>query len=135
MNLRRFLHFMKHALLVAVMLTVVGISGCDDDEEPKPTKTIWELVQENEDLTMVEAQLLAAGLDADLSADGSFTLFAPSDAAMNQLLLTLGLDDFSSISPSVIQAVLEYHIAATKYLYNDLEGTIVTMQGENITVF
>lgn len=137
MNLKKFYSFMKHALLVVVAITTVGITGCDDDEgEPAPTQTIWEIVEGNTSLTMLEEQLLAAELDGTLSADGEMTLFAPSDAAMTTLLETLGLSDFESISAAVTQQVLEYHIANQEYLAAALTNgaTITTMQGEEITV-
>ena len=137
MNLKRFVTFFRHALLVAVVLTTVGLTGCDkDDDEPKPTKTVWELVQEDANLSMMEEQLLAADLDGKLSGSGSFTLFAPSDAAMANLLSTLGLDDFESISSAVRDEVLAYHVANSEYLASALTNgvEITTEQGETIKV-
>jgi transforming growth factor-beta-induced protein len=137
MNLKRFVTFIKHAMLVAIVITTVGLTGCDkDDEEPAPTKTVWELVQENADLTMLEEQLLEAELDGTLSGSGNFTLFAPSDAAMSNLLSTLGLDDFGSVSSAVRDAVLAYHVSNSQYLAAALTNgvEITTLQGEKIKV-
>ncbi|HYG01100.1 MAG TPA: fasciclin domain-containing protein [Chryseosolibacter sp.] len=130
---------MKHALLVVAALTTVGISGCDDDEDgpPAATQTIWEIVQGDDNLSMVEEQLIAAGLDDQLDADGAnLTLFAPSNAAMETLLSTLGLDNFSSISEQVTQAVLAYHVANSEHLSSALTNgaALTTLQGEQIMV-
>lgn len=125
---------MQHALLVVAMITVVGISACDDEEEG-PTKTIWQLVQEDTNLQMLEEQLEAAGLDAVLSSTtGTYTLFAPSNAAMTTLLTTLGIDSFDPVSDAVVEQVLKYHILESQKLYAELDGDLVTMQGENITI-
>lgn len=139
MNLKRFQSFMKHALLVVAALTTVGISGCDDDDDAPPaaTQTIWEIVQADDNLSMLEEQLLAAGLDDELDAEsGNLTLFAPSNAAMETLLSTLGLDDFESISEQVTQAVLAYHVANSEYLASALTNgaSLTTLQGESIMV-
>jgi transforming growth factor-beta-induced protein len=142
MNFKRFLSFMKYTLLVAVVLTTVGISSCSDDDDNGPTKTVWQLVQDNPDLTLLEAQLTAAGFDVALStpAPAAYTLFAPSDAAMTTLLQTLfnSTDPalFAQIAPTVIQAVLNYHIVASQNLSASLtNGTeLTTVQGEKIKV-
>jgi uncharacterized surface protein with fasciclin (FAS1) repeats len=137
MNLKRFLTFMQRALLAIVLITTIGLTGCDkDDEEPAPTKTIWELVQENNNLTKFRAELDSAELEDELSASGSMTLFAPSDAALTNLLTTLGLENFETVSDAVADAVLKYHIANSQYLADALtNGTeITTLQGEKIKV-
>lgn len=112
------------------------MAGCGDDDEFVPTQTIWEVVQEHDNLNLLEAELQAAGLDDQLSAAGSMTLFAPSDAAMSTLLTTLGLPDFGSVSNEVVQAVLTYHIANQQILADEItEGTtFTTLEGEDITV-
>lgn len=126
---------MQHALLVVAMITVVGLSACDDDDDQGPTKTIWQLVQDDTSLQMLKEQLEAAGLDDQLSSTtGTYTLFAPSDAAMNTLLTTLGLDSFDPISAAVVQQVLSYHILESQKMYAELTGELETLQGENITV-
>jgi uncharacterized surface protein with fasciclin (FAS1) repeats len=141
MNLTRFFSYMKHVLLALTLLTTAGLSGCDDSEDG-PTKTIWEEVQANPDLSIVQAQLLAAGFDTQLNTAGGtkYTLFAPSNQAMTNLLQTLfnATDPalFSQIAPTVIQSVLNYHIAESENLSASLtNGTqITTKQGEKITV-
>jgi uncharacterized surface protein with fasciclin (FAS1) repeats len=137
MNSKKFFTFSKYTAMIVVILSAVFLTGCDDDDDDvKPTKNIWELVQDNGDLGILEAQLQAGGLDATLQGTGQYTLFAPSDAAMNTLLSTLGLDNFESISDAVVQQVLKYHIANSEYLSGALTdgAEITTAQGEKIKV-
>src|SRR5688572_27108013 len=139
MNLTRFLSYMKHALMVVAMLTIVGISGCDDDDD-KPTKNIWELVQADSDLSILKDQMTTAGFESTLSATGSFTLFAPSNTAMTNLLQTLfGATDpalFNQVAPTIIQAVLNYHFIESQNLASSLTNNVelTTKQGEKIKV-
>ncbi|MGK7388741.1 MAG: fasciclin domain-containing protein [Candidatus Cyclobacteriaceae bacterium M2_1C_046] len=113
-------------------------SGCGDDDEFVPTQTIWEIVQERENLSTLETLLAANGLDDDLAASGEMTLFAPSDAALNTLLTTLGLQTvgFDPVANTIKQAVLTYHVANQQVLAAELAAgnTINTLQGESITV-
>jgi transforming growth factor-beta-induced protein len=122
-------------LIVALVACLFVFSGCGDDDEG-PTQTVWQIVENDSELSAFEAQLIAAGLDDELAGEGNFTLFAPTDAAMNTLLTTLGLADFSSISSDIVQEVLSYHIANQQYLTGDLTDgiEITTQQGEAITV-
>lgn len=135
MKLKFFRTLIINTFVAAVVGSLFVLGGCSDDEEPAPTKTIYELISEDTNLSTVKAQLDIAGFDATLSGTGTFTLFAPSNAAMNTLLQTLDLTDFSSIAPSVVATVLEYHLLTTQKLAADLvAGNITTEQGEAITV-
>lgn len=142
MNITRILSYTKHALLVVAMLTIVGISGCDDGEEDKPTKNIWELIEADSNLSMFKDQLTAANFQTTLSTTGStqLTVFAPSNTAMNNLLLTLFNNTdpalFSQVAPTVIQAVLNYHIVESQNLSASLTNNaeLTSKQGEKIKV-
>ena len=126
--------------IVYSIIIFLVIFGCDKQDlkwnldEVVRTQTVFEIVNTDSRTTILAAQLVAGGLDADLNGAGEFTLFAPSDAAMNNLLNTLGLDDFSSIAPEVVQQVLTYHVVASKQNFSQLSGTLTTLQGEAITV-
>jgi len=127
---------MKLSTIFTLILSLAFITGCKKDPEG-PTKTIWQIVEGDAALSSLEAELLGAGLDATLSGvDTKMTLFAPSNTAMQNLLSTLGIPDYSTIAPDVVQAVLAYHIANQEILAAAItEGTsITTLQGENISV-
>ncbi|HMQ00187.1 MAG TPA: fasciclin domain-containing protein [Cyclobacteriaceae bacterium] len=133
MKVKGMISYLKYITLAAVMGSLFIFSGCGDDVEV-PTQTIFEIVNADSRTSILAAQLVAAGLDDDLNAAGEFTLFAPSDAAMNNLLNTLGLDNFSTIAPAVVQQVLTYHVVASKQNFAQLSGNLTTLQGEAITV-
>lgn len=112
------------------------MSGCDEGEDP-PTKTIYQLISEDPTLSKIKAEIdLNADLKAKLEGPGTLTFFAPNDFAMDAILTTLSLTDFTSISPSTLSLVLNYHLANSVVYDADMtdQKTITTNQGENITV-
>jgi uncharacterized surface protein with fasciclin (FAS1) repeats len=142
MNITRILSYTKHALLVLAMLTIVGISGCDDDDEgPKIYDgTILELLSDPQYKqasgadasvaldSLVKYLSLYPSLTAKLSGSAEYTYFAPSNSAFIGLL---GIPNFPQdirlISPAVVENVLTYHAVAGKKMKADLTaGTVLT---------
>ena len=126
-------------MLALVMLSgVLVLAGCgdDDDDEPAVTQNVWQIVESDSRLSSLEAELLTAGLDGALATTNNITLFAPSNAALETLLNTLGLDDFSPVRDEIAAAVLTYHVATSIQMASDLTvgKQIATLQGENIEV-
>ena len=134
---KNLMSVLRYTVVVVLVASLFVISGCGEDEE-QPTKSIYELISENADLSAIKAQLDAttnADLKASLSAAGTFTFFAPSNTAMTNLLNALGLTDFATIAPQVVITVLNYHLVESVKMSGDLvAGTVLTKQGENITI-
>ncbi len=135
---------MKLSTITIRLMTVLSVAamfvmaGCGDDDggDPVATQNIWEIVQDRTELSSLEAELDAAGLGNTLATTNNITLFAPSNTALNTLLGTLGITDFSSIREDVVNEVLTYHVATSVVLSSGLtEGAMITtLQGEDIEV-
>ncbi len=97
--------------------------------------TIFEIVANSEVHTTLETALLAAGLDATLSSEGDFTLFAPTDDAFAALpegvLDALLADPFGSLTDVLLQ-----HVTAASVLSNELADgqEILSLAGETLVV-
>ncbi|MEM1408508.1 MAG: fasciclin domain-containing protein [Bacteroidota bacterium] len=79
--------------------------------EPVELDDIVTLATESEDLTVLEAALTKFPDLVDLlSTDGSYTVFAPTDAAFTTFLDVIGQTDLDDIPESVLRRVLEYHV-------------------------
>lgn len=138
----RFLSFFKYTLLAVVVLSLVVISGCDDDDDG-PTVyngTILDLISSDDYKQSVNGNAdesldslvkylslnptLAPDLAGMLDGTTEYTLFAPSNSAFISLLATPGFPpDIRDISPSIIKGVLSYHIVEGKMLKADLTPT------------
>ncbi len=86
------------------------------------------------------AALTRPGLSADyvatLSGAGPFTVFAPTNAAFDSLLVELNLTSLDSIPTATLEAVLTYHVTTGNALAASLvEGqTITTLQTGTFTI-
>jgi uncharacterized surface protein with fasciclin (FAS1) repeats len=134
--MNRIFSILRYSAIVALVAGLFVVSGCDNGDEG-PTKTIYQLISEDPTLSKIKAEVdLNADLKAKLESAGTNTFFAPNDLAMAAILTTLNLTDFTTISPSVLNAVLNYHLATSVVGSGDLtEGKeITTNQGEKIVV-
>lgn len=102
---------------------------------PTELTTVYDIVANSVDHTTLEAAIITAGLEADLSGDaGNITLFAPTDAAFDLLdegVLDALLDDADGDLTEVLlyHVIAEFNIAA-----NITSGEVPTLFGEDITV-
>ncbi|MEM8567070.1 MAG: fasciclin domain-containing protein [Bacteroidota bacterium] len=112
---------------------------------PAPLEDIVTIASGNDNLTVLEAALTKfPDLVSTLSGSGSFTVFAPTDAAFTALLGVIGQDELDDIPESVLRRVLEYHVVAgTAAFADDLSNdqmieTVLTEEGavmsETVTI-
>ena len=100
-----------------------------------PTNTVVDVVLESEAHATLEAAILAAELDDDLSGEGPFTLFAPTDAAFG--LLPDGTVEALLQDPTGDLAnILLHHVVAGSVASGDLSDNQVveTLLGKNVIV-
>lgn len=100
------------------------------------TTTIFDVVEGSENHNTLEAALIAAELDGTLSGPGAFTLFAPTDAAFDNLPEGF-LDELLAEPDGALTDILLYHVVDGIALSGDLEDeqVITTLSGETVTVF
>ena len=100
-----------------------------------PLPTVVEIIVDSPDHDTLEAAVIAAELDDDLSGDGPFTVFAPTDAAF--AALPAGTLDALLMDPTGDLAnILLYHVLGAKVMSSDLSDgqTAMTLQGSDVTV-
>lgn len=74
--------------------------------------------------------VVRAGLADDLSTEGPFTVFAPTDEAFADLLAALGANSVDDIDLATLEAVLLYHVVPARVFSSDLTtGTVTTLNG------
>ncbi len=101
--------------------------------EPAP-QTIVDIAVSDDRFETLVAALTAAELVDDLSGDGPFTVFAPTDDAF-AALPEGALDGLLADIPALTDVLL-YHVVAGKLLAADViaETTLTTLQGDELTV-
>lgn len=97
--------------------------------------TVVDIVVNSEDHSTLEAAVIAAELADDLSGEGPFTLFAPTDAAFQALpegTVASLLED----PTGALADILLYHVVGAKAMSTDLANgqRIETLNGDPIEV-
>ena len=97
--------------------------------------SVVDIVVNSADHTTLEAAVIAAELADDLSGEGPFTVFAPTDAAFAALpegTVASLLED----PTGALADILLYHVVGAKALSTDLSDgqMITTLNGDNIEV-
>ena len=101
---------------------------------PEPT-TVVDIIVNSPNHNTLETAVIAAGLADDLSGDGPFTVFAPTDAAFAALPAGV-LDALLADPTGALAQVLLYHVVSGEALSSSLTNgqTITTLQGQDVTV-
>ncbi len=100
-----------------------------------PKSTVVDIIVGSPDHTTLEAAVIAAELADDLSGEGPFTVFAPTDAAFDALpegTVASLLED----PTGALAQILLYHVVGAKALSTDLSDgqMITTLNGDSVTV-
>lgn len=110
------LTIMKIQTTILGMAAIVSSSlftSCDKDEEKTMTVPEMSIAQyaasDNNFSTLVSA-LTKADLAGTLDGNGNFTVFAPTNAAFNQLFSDLGVGGIDDIPAETLKSVLLYHV-------------------------
>jgi uncharacterized surface protein with fasciclin (FAS1) repeats len=96
--------------------------------------TVWDIIVNSPDHTVLETAVLAAGLDDELASAGPFTVFAPTDDAF--AALPAGTIASLLANPTLLTSILLYHVASGNVLSGDLSDgqSIETLQGQSVEI-
>lgn len=128
---------LSHGLLAVI--TAVAFTSCNDNDDviPETGKTIVELVVETNEFSILEAAVVRAGLVETLSADGPFTVFAPTNDAFR----AAGFADEASLQAvpvETLQSILLYHVLASSATASSIPSAtnteIETVGGSDVYV-
>ncbi|HEX3085844.1 MAG TPA: fasciclin domain-containing protein, partial [Pyrinomonadaceae bacterium] len=95
-----------------------------------PTKTIVDNAMNSADHTTLVAAVKAAGLVDTLNGKGPFTVFAPTNAAFEQLPAGTVDNLLKPENKSMLTKVLTYHVVAGKYDSKALASLIAKGKGK-----
>lgn len=102
------------ALAMGSLLTV----SCKKDNDNTPLDptlgNIVAVASENPELSILVDAIKRANLVDVLSSSGSYTVFAPSNAAFESLLGELGVSKLEDIPVETLKSVLLYHVISKK---------------------
>lgn len=110
-------------LLFAMMFFLAACSD-DDDNNVEPVqpveKSIVEIATSDDNFSILVEALSKADLVDALSADGPFTVFAPTNAAFEMLFETLNVNGIEDLSAEALTPILLYHVISGKAMSSDI---------------
>lgn len=112
----------------AFMFGLVTIS-CEESRDEIPTSgSIYDLASRDADLSNLKAAIDKAGLSTTLSTAGTFTVFAPSNAAFTQFLSDNGLASLNDVPTAALKEILLNHVLSDQVMAaNVTTGYVSTM--------
>ena len=132
-NLKKLL---KSTMMVAMAIAMLTFAGCKDDDDPQPGtgNDIMDVARATPVLSTLVTAIETAGLSSTLKGDGPFTVFAPTNAAFDNLPDGV-LDDLLA-NPAILAQILQYHVVAGKVMSADVAtGSVPTLlSGASIDV-
>ena len=128
-----FKKFGLKAMLLSAFV-VFGLTGCvDDDPVTPPTDlNIVERAEANDQLSTLVSAIVDAELGSTLQGTGPFTVFAPNNAAFDNL----PDGTLENLSTEQLAEILTFHVVEGEITSSDLSAsqTVETVQGEEILV-
>ena len=103
--------------ILVLLLLGISLDSCllysEHEKYVRPDwagEKLYTQVTKEEDLTLFAECLRIVGLDTILDVSGSFTIFAPSDDAVNQFLFENHYPSVSEIPEDILDEIVEFHI-------------------------
>ena len=97
-------------------------------------KTVVDIALANEDFSILVAALQKADLVGALQGEGPFTVFAPTNAAFEDLLKALNISANDLLNQPELAKVLLYHVVSGKVMSTDLTNGLeaATLNGQKV---
>lgn len=118
------LKFLPFLMLLGVMTFVTSCGDDDEDPIPETPKSIVEIAQDDAQFSSLVAALTKAELVSTINS-GTYTVFAPTNAAFDQLFMDLGVDGLDDLSKEALTPILLYHVVGGTVKSTDLANTYV----------
>jgi transforming growth factor-beta-induced protein len=128
----------KIILLAVLFLGSIAFSSCEKEESVEMPKTITEVASSNPDFSILVSALVKADLASTLNQAGTFTVFAPTNAAFQKLFADLKVSGINDLSAETLKPILLYHVlGASKKSTEIMEGyysTLSPAQGNYVSM-
>lgn len=97
--------------------------------------TVVEIAVSNPDFSILVEAVTKADLAGALSADGPFTVFAPTNEAFENLFSKLGVSGIKDLTAEQLTPILTYHVVSGKVMSTDLSNSsVATLNGKKIKI-
>ena len=121
--------------LVAILSVGTALNAEAKKSVDTASSTVVEIAVSNPDFSILVEAVTKADLADALSADGPFTVFAPTNTAFETLFAELGVKGINDLSAEQLTPILTYHVVSGKVMSTDLSNTSVeTLNSQKIKI-
>ncbi len=114
---------------------MVDVETFEAKKADAPAGTVVDIAVANSDFSILVEAVTKAGLAGALSAEGPFTVFAPTNDAFKALFKQLGVSGIKDLTAEKLTPILTYHVVAGKVMSTDLSNTsVATLNGQKIKI-
>lgn len=123
----------KHSKYLLLSLIALFVLGCEDDNRyevqtgTRSASNGLQLLDQLNNYEYFQEALVLTGLNETVSAQAGITVFAPTDAAFEAFMATLGVENVSDIPVDYLTQVLRYHIVSGEFPVGALTEEIPTL--------
>ena len=96
-----------------VLLGTFVLTSCSDDDD-NYDKNVYNIVAKDADFSNLNAAIDKAGLATTLQSSGTFTVFAPSNAAFKAFLQANGFASLEQVPTATLKEILLNHVLSTE---------------------
>ncbi|MFN7099555.1 MAG: fasciclin domain-containing protein [Flavobacterium sp.] len=116
------------SLLMIALLAIFSVSCDNDDDKAVADETITGLAVKSPNLSILVQALTRADLATTLQGSGSFTVFAPTDAAFTAFLQANNFANINQVPQDVLTRILLNHVVSGNFRAANLQtGYIKTL--------
>lgn len=132
MKTQNFLNTVKLSL-AALLIGFMGIATTNAETVKKETSqlTIVEIASGDQRFSILVEAVVKADLAGALSADGPYTVFAPTNDAFEQLFAALGVSGVNELTKDQLTPILLNHVVSGKVMAADVKTGEVPTLNEN----
>ena len=110
----------KIKIIIALLALTFFAISCDDYNKPMPDNTITGIAKTNTNLSILVQALVKTNLATTLQGAGSYTVFAPTDAAFVAFLKTTPYATLNEVPTNVLTQILLNHVVSEMKMSTDL---------------
>ncbi len=114
---------------------MVNLENFEAKKSKSEAGTVVDIAVSNPDFSILVEAVTKADLAGALSAEGPFTVFAPTNEAFESLFKQLGVSGIKDLTAEQLTPILTYHVVSGKVMSTDLSNTsVATLNGQKIKV-
>ena len=123
-------NFAKLIKLTLLVVSSTLMFSCSEDDSTNQDRTLSEFFSRNPEFTNLYAALEKADLVETLNQGGTFTVFAPTNAAFVEFLAVNGFENLEAVPTPVLREVLLNHVLNTRVPSSDVSTGYVKTLGK-----